>query len=42
MLGTALVVYVGRAGSPLAVGLLSAAFFAGMMVFSPLWGPSAT
>lgn len=38
MLGTALSVYVGRAGSPLAVGLLSAGFFAGMTVFAPLWG----
>jgi MFS family permease len=38
MLGTALAVYVGRAGSPFAVGLLSTGFFAGLMVFAPLWG----
>lgn len=38
LLATALAVYVGRDGSPLAVGLLSAAFFFSMMVFSPVWG----
>lgn len=38
MLGTALAVYVGRGGPPLAVGLLSTGFFAGQMVFAPLWG----
>ena len=38
MLGTALVVYVGRAGSPLAVSALATAFFVASMVFSPLWG----
>lgn len=38
MLGTALVVYVGRIGSPLAVGLLATVFSIGLMVFSPLWG----
>lgn len=38
MLGTALVVYVGRSGSPFAVSMLASAFFASSMVFSPLWG----
>lgn len=38
ILATALAVYVGRDGSPLAVGMLSAAFFFSMMVFTPLWG----
>ncbi|WP_435073753.1 MFS transporter [Halorubrum sp. HHNYT27] len=38
MLGTALVVYVGRIGSPLAVRLLATIFFASPMIFSPLWG----
>ena len=38
MLATALVVYVGREGSALAVSLLATAFFASSMVFSPLWG----
>lgn len=38
MLGTALAVVVGRQGSPLALGALSAAFFASSIVFAPLWG----
>ena len=38
MLATALTVYIGRAGSPLAVGLLGSVFFLSMMVFAPLWG----
>lgn len=38
MLGTALVVYVGQNGSPLAVGLLATVFSLGLMIFSPLWG----
>ena len=38
MLGTALVVYVGRTGSPFAVSMLATAFFVSSMVFSPLWG----
>lgn len=38
MLATALVVYVGRAGSPLAVSLLATVFFASSMIFAPLWG----
>jgi len=38
MLATALAVFVGRRGSPLAVGLLGSVFFFGMMVFAPLWG----
>ncbi|MFB6074648.1 MAG: MFS transporter [Haloarculaceae archaeon] len=38
MLGTALVVYVGRTGSPLAVSMLATAFFVSSMLFAPLWG----
>ncbi len=38
MLGTALVVYVGRDGSPFAVSMLATVFFVSSMVFSPLWG----
>ncbi|WP_436934894.1 MFS transporter [Halovenus marina] len=38
MLGTALVVYVGRDGSPLAVSMLATIFFTSSMIFSPLWG----
>lgn len=38
MLGTALVVYVGRAGSPLAVSMLATVFFLSTTVFAPLWG----
>ncbi|MFB6301097.1 MAG: MFS transporter, partial [Halobacteriales archaeon] len=38
MLGTALAVYVGRDGSPLAVSMLATAFFLSTMVFAPFWG----
>lgn len=38
MLATALVVYVGRLGSPIAVGMLATTFFLSMIVFPPLWG----
>lgn len=38
MLATALVVYVGRTGSPFAVSTLATAFFVSSMVFSPFWG----
>jgi MFS family permease len=38
MLATALVVYVGRDGDPLAVSMLSTAFFFSMMVCTPVWG----
>jgi len=38
MLATALVVYVGRDGNPLAVSMLSTAFFFSMMVWTPVWG----
>lgn len=38
MLGTALVVYVGRSGSPFAVSMLATVFFVSTMVCSPLWG----
>lgn len=38
MLATALAVYVGRLGSPLAVSVLSTALFSSAMVFTPLWG----
>ena len=38
MLGTALVVYVGRDSSPFAVSMLATVFFVSSMIFSPLWG----
>ncbi len=38
MLGTALVVYIGRDGSPFAVSMLATVFFLSSMIFSPLWG----
>ncbi|MFB6172043.1 MAG: MFS transporter [Haloarculaceae archaeon] len=41
LMGTALAVYVGRRGSPLAVSLVSASYFLGLMLFSPVWGAVA-
>lgn len=38
MMGTALIVYVGRDGSPFAVSMLATLFFVSTMLFSPLWG----
>lgn len=41
LMGTAMAVFIGRDGSPLAVSLVATAFFAGMMLFSPVWGAIA-
>lgn len=41
LMGTAMAVYIGREGSPLAVSLVAAVFFFGQMVFSPVWGAIA-
>jgi MFS family permease len=41
LMGTALAVYVGRRGSPLAVSLVSMSYFLGLMLFSPVWGAIA-
>ena len=41
LMGTALAVYVESQGSPLFAGVLAAAYFAGLMVFSPVWGAIA-
>lgn len=41
LMGTALAVYIGRQGSPLAVGLVASTFFFGQMVFAPFWGAIA-
>lgn len=41
LMGTAMAVFIGREGSPLAVSLVATAFFGGMMLFSPVWGAIA-
>ena len=41
LMGTAMAVYVGRLGSPLAVSLVATAYFAGLMLFAPVWGALA-
>jgi MFS family permease len=41
LMGTALAVYIGRRGSPLAVSLVSMSYFLGLMLFSPVWGAVA-
>lgn len=38
---TALAVYVGRTGTPFAVSMVMAAYFLGLMLFSPFWGALA-
>lgn len=38
MMGTVMAVYVGRAASPFAVGLVSTAYFFGLVFFAPVWG----
>lgn len=40
-MATAMAIYVGRRGSPLAVGLVYTVFWFGSMVFSPVWGAVA-
>lgn len=41
LMGTAMAVYVGRRGSPFAVGLVFTVFWFGSMTFSPVWGAVA-
>ncbi|WP_276261548.1 MFS transporter [Haloglomus litoreum] len=41
LMGTAMAVYVGREGSPLAVSAVATAYFAGLMLASPVWGALA-
>ncbi|WP_435193826.1 MFS transporter [Natronomonas sp. EA1] len=41
LMGTAFAVYVESAGSPLLAGVLAACYYAGLMVFSPVWGALA-
>lgn len=41
LMATAMAIYVGRRGSPLAVGLVYTVFWFGSMVFSPVWGAVA-
>lgn len=41
LIGTALAVYIGEAGSPFAVGMVATAYWLGLMVLSPVWGAVA-
>lgn len=41
LMGTALAVYIGERGSPFAVGMVTTAYWAGLMVLSPVWGAVA-
>ncbi|WP_435178507.1 MFS transporter [Halorussus sp. AFM4] len=41
LMGTVMAIYVGRVGTPVAVSLVTATFFFGLMVFSPVWGAIA-
>ena len=41
LMGTVMAIYIGRVGSPLAVSLVTATYFLGLMVFSPVWGAIA-
>jgi MFS family permease len=41
LMGTVMAVYVGREGSPLAVGLVTTSYFLGLVVFAPVWGAIA-
>ena len=41
LMGTVMAVYVGREGSPLAVGLVTTSYFLGLVVFAPVWGAVA-
>jgi MFS family permease len=38
LMGTVMAVYVGRKGTAFAAGLVTAVYFFGLMVFSPVWG----
>jgi MFS family permease len=41
LMGTALAVYIGDAGSPFAVSMVATAYWIGLMVLSPVWGAVA-
>lgn len=41
LMGTALAVYIGETGSPFAVGMVAMAYWAGLMLLSPVWGALA-
>lgn len=41
LMGTAMAVYVGRAGTPFAVSMVLTAYYVGMMFFAPFWGAVA-
>jgi MFS family permease len=41
LMGTVLAVVIEQTGSALAVGILATGFFAGLMLFSPIWGAIA-
>lgn len=41
LMGTVMAVYVGREGSPFAVGMVTTSYFLGMVVFAPVWGAIA-
>lgn len=41
MMGTVMAVYVGRQGSPFAVGMVLTAYFLASIVFAPVWGAVA-
>lgn len=38
LMGTVMAIYVGRAGTAFAAALVTAVYFFGLMVFSPVWG----
>jgi len=41
LMGTVMAVYVGREASPFAVGMVSTAYFFGLVFFAPIWGAVA-
>ena len=41
LMGTVMAVYVGREGSPFAVGMVTTSYFLGLVVFAPVWGAVA-
>lgn len=41
LMGTVMSIYIGRNGSPFAVSLVYTVYWAGLMVFSPIWGSIA-
>ncbi|WP_248904769.1 MFS transporter [Halocatena marina] len=41
LMGTVMSIYIGRNGSPFAVGLVYTVFWAFLMIFSPIWGSVA-